>query len=86
MGFMALDHTRDFVCNTPSNRKISTRPGPSTSFVRWVTHFCAHAFFLLAGTGVYLYGRKHSPAALQKFLVTRGIWLVILEFTAIGFA
>ncbi|MGA2218874.1 MAG: heparan-alpha-glucosaminide N-acetyltransferase domain-containing protein, partial [Terracidiphilus sp.] len=54
--------------------------------VRWVTHFCAPAFFLLAGVGAYLYGRKHSTGGLQMFLVSRGVWLVVLEFTVIGFA
>jgi len=86
MVFMALDHTRDFICNIPFEPENIDKTWGFYFLVRWVTHFCAPAFFLLAGAGAYLYGRKHSPPALQWFLLTRGIWLVVLEFTVIGFA
>src|SRR5580692_8605612 len=86
MVVMALDHTRDFICNIPFEPENIDKTWGFYFLVRWVTHFCAPAFFLLAGVGAYLYGRKHSPAGLQKFLLTRGIWLVVLEFTVIGFA
>jgi uncharacterized membrane protein len=86
MVVMALDHTRDFVCNIPFSPEDIDHTWPLYFLVRWVTHFCAPAFFLLAGIGAYLYGTRHSPAALQRFLVTRGIWLIVLEFTVIGFA
>jgi len=83
---MALDHTRDFMCNIPFEPEDISKTWMFYFLVRWVTHFCAPAFFLLAGVGAYLYGQKHSRAELTKFLVTRGIWLVVLEFTVIGFA
>ena len=86
MVFMALDHTRDFICNIPFEPENIDKTWVFYFLVRWVTHFCAPAFFLLAGTGAYLYGKRHSTADLQKFLVTRGLWLVLLEFTVIGFA
>ena len=86
MVFMALDHTRDFICNIPFEPEDIDHTWGFYFLVRWVTHFCAPAFFLLAGTGAYLYGRKHSAGALQMFLVSRGVWLVVLEFTVIGFA
>jgi uncharacterized membrane protein len=86
MVIMALDHTRDFICNIPFEPENIDKTWGFYFLVRWVTHFCAPAFFLLAGAGAYLYGRRHSSAALQRFLVTRGIWLVVLEFTVIGFA
>jgi uncharacterized membrane protein len=85
MVFMALDHTRDFICNIPFEPENIDKTWTLYFLVRWVTHYCAPAFFLLAGVGAYLYGRKRSPAALQKFLISRGLWLVILEFTVIGF-
>lgn len=84
--FMALDHVRDFLCNIPFEPENIDQTWGFYFLVRWVTHFCAPAFFLLAGVGAYLYGQKHSTPALQKFLLTRGAWLILLEFTVIGFA
>jgi len=72
MVVMALDHTRDFICNIPFEPEDIDKTWTFYFLVRWVTHFCAPAFFLLAGVGAYLYGARHSPAALQWFLVTRG--------------
>jgi uncharacterized membrane protein len=86
MVLMALDHTRDFICNIPFQPENIDRTWGFYFLVRWVTHLCAPAFFFLAGVGAYLYGRRHSPGQLQVFLVTRGVWLVVLEFTVIGFA
>ena len=83
---MALDHTRDFFCNIPFEPEDIEHTWTFYFLVRWVTHFCAPAFFLLAGVGAYLYGVKHSTPALQRFLLVRGLWLVLLEFTVIGIA
>lgn len=75
MVLMAIDHVRVFAA-VPAG-------GPSAAifFTRWVTHFCAPAFIFLAGTSAFLYGRKHKD--LSRFLLTRGIWLVVLELTVI---
>jgi uncharacterized membrane protein len=86
MVLMALDHTRDFICNIPFEPENIEKTWGFYFLVRWVTHLCAPGFFFLAGAGAYLYGKRHSPGELQKFLVSRGIWLVVLEFTVIGFA
>jgi uncharacterized membrane protein len=85
MVFMALDHTRDYITNYPYSPTNLAHTWPLLFFVRWVTHYCAPAFFLLAGVGAYLYGRKRSPSELQTFLLTRGVWLIFLEYTVIGF-
>jgi len=84
MVLMALDHTRDFFSNAgvdPTNLEQA----PAALFLtRWVTHFCAPVFVLLAGTGAYL---SHRPKRdLQTFLITRGLWLVVLEVTVVSFA
>ena len=86
MVLMALDHVRDFVCNIPFEPEDIEHTWGFYFLVRWVTHLCAPAFFLLAGVGAYLYGKRRSPGELQIFLISRGLWLVVLEFTIIGFA
>jgi len=86
MVIMALDHTRDFFTNVGFEPETLAQTWPALFFTRWITHFCAPMFFLLAGTGAYLYGHRHTPAELTRFLCTRGLWLIALEFTIVGTA
>ena len=89
MVIMALDHTRDFMhvtslTQSPTDLATTT---PAVFFTRWITHFCAPIFVFLAGTSAYLSSkRENNLAATRSFLLKRGIWLVILEFTFINFA
>ena len=79
MIIMALDHARDYFGipgQNPTN--IATTTG-ALFFTRWITHFCAPTFFLLTGTGAYLSLRKRTTAQLSRFLLTRGLWLIVLE-------
>ena len=79
MVLMAIDHVRVFA-------GVPTNGPPGVFFTRWVTHFCAPAFIFLAGTAAYLYGQKAgSRSSLAKFLVIRGLWLVLLELTVLRF-
>jgi uncharacterized membrane protein len=78
MILMAIDHVRVF-SGVPAGG-----PTPGVFFTRWVTHFCAPAFIFLAGTSAFLYGRRH--ANLSRFLLTRGLWLIVLEFTVLRLA
>ena len=75
MVLMAIDHVRVY-SGLPAD-------GPTAGifFTRWVTHFVAPAFIFLAGTSAFFYGRKHHD--LSRFLLVRGIWLVLLELTVI---
>jgi uncharacterized membrane protein len=41
---------------------------------------------LLAGTGAFLYGQKRTRRELSGFLLTRGLVLVLIEFTVSHFA
>jgi uncharacterized membrane protein len=80
MVLMAIDHMRVY-SGLPAG-------GPTAGifFTRWVTHFCAPAFVFLAGTGAFLHGRKlEDTSALSRYLVTRGLLLVVLELTVIRF-
>ena len=78
---MAIDHVRVY-SGLPAGG-----PEPGIFFTRWITHFCAPAFIFLAGTAAYLYGQKQdSRGQLAKFLLTRGLWLVLLELTLLRFS
>jgi uncharacterized membrane protein len=89
MVIMALDHVRDYfhadaLLYDPTDL---TRTTPLLFFTRWITHLCAPAFVLLAGIGGYLYGaRGRSRAEVSRFLLTRGLWLVVVELTVVRFA
>ena len=86
MVIMALDHTRDFFTNLRFEPENLAQTYYALFFTRWITHFCAPLFFFLAGTGAYFYGRRRTPQALTRFLWTRGLWLIFLEFTVVGTA
>jgi uncharacterized membrane protein len=73
MILMAIDHVRVF-SGVPAGG-----PTAGVFFTRWITHFCAPAFIFLAGTSIFLYGRKHAD--VSRYLLTRGAWLIFLEFT-----
>jgi uncharacterized membrane protein len=89
MIIMALDHVRDFMHKTsltedPTNLQTTTG---LLFFTRWITHLCAPAFIFLSGISAYLsFKRKNDLRASRRFLLTRGIWLVLLEITVVNFA
>lgn len=80
---MALDHVRDFVHYDVDPTDLATTTAPLFA-TRWITHLCAPVFMLLAGASAYLQlARGKSKAELSRFLVSRGLWLVVLEVTVI---
>jgi uncharacterized membrane protein len=81
MVIMALDHTRDFFGAfgiNPQNLETTTVP---LFFTRFITHICAPTFFLLTGTGAGLARASRSPADLSRYLILRGLLLIVLEVT-----
>ncbi|MBO9619953.1 MAG: DUF1624 domain-containing protein [Niabella sp.] len=88
MILMALDHVRDMMHVTSITRQptdLSTTT-PALFFTRWVTHLCAPTFVFLAGTSVFISMKNKNNIVLSKqFLLKRGIWLVIAEFTLVNF-
>ena len=86
MIFMALDHTRDFFSNLRFRPEDLSRATPVLFFTRWITHFCAPTFFLLAGVGASLsLSAGRSKRDVSRFLLTRGLWLAFLELTILHF-
>ncbi len=88
MIIMALDHVRDyfhadaFVYDPLDLDKTTV----ILYFTRWITHFCAPIFVLLAGTSAFISGQRKTTKELAGFLVKRGIWLIILEETVVNIA
>jgi uncharacterized membrane protein len=88
MIIMALDHVRDyFHSDAFLYDPLDLNQTPVVLFfTRWITHFCAPVFVMLAGTSAFLSGQRKTKKELAAFLVKRGIWLIILEETAINFS
>jgi uncharacterized membrane protein len=89
MIIMALDHVRDLMHTTaltqdPTNLQTTTT---ALFMTRWVTHLCAPGFVFLSGTSAYLtFKSQRNLAQTKNFLLTRGLWLMLLEVTVINFA
>ena len=88
MIIMALDHVRDLLHTTsitqlPTNLTTTT---PALFFTRWITYLCAPVFVFLSGASAFLSMKsKNNIPATRRFLLTRGLWLIVLEFTLVNF-
>jgi len=88
MVIMALDHVREFI-HVSAMAQSPTDLGTTTFLLfmtRWVTHLCAPAFVFISGISAFLYLQRNRDPKAGRFFLTRGIWLVILEFTLINFS
>jgi uncharacterized membrane protein len=84
MVLMALDHVRVFFTDFRFDPVDLSHTYPAMFITRWITHFCAPVFLMLAGAGAYFLSRRRDRASLSRFLLTRGLWLVFLEVTLIN--
>src|SRR5450432_1841667 len=87
MIIMALDHVRDYLLRDTFyyDPLDLSRTSVALFFTRWITHFCAPIFMLLAGTSAYLIGQRKTKKELSAFLFKRGLWLVFLEMIVTNF-
>lgn len=88
MLFMLVDHVREtwflhMQVTDPVNAHTSD---PALFFTRLLSTFCAPAFVALTGLSAWLYGRSHTKAKVSSFLLKRGLFLIFLELTFVGFA
>jgi len=88
MVIMALDHVRDYFHSTafvfdPTDLSKTT---PVLFFTRWITHFCAPGFVFLSGLSIYLSLQRKTKSEASVFLLTRGLWLIVVEIVVMRFA
>jgi uncharacterized membrane protein len=83
---MALDHVRDFYSPTPFRPEDLSLASPELFLTRWITHFCAPTFVLLAGVSAWLHRETRGIARgdFARFLVSRGLWLIVLELAIVN--
>jgi uncharacterized membrane protein len=86
MIIMALDHSRDLFhkeafTGEPLDFATTT---PILYFTRWITHFCAPTFVFLSGLSAWLQSQRKTKKELSRFLITRGLWLVLMEITVMS--
>src|SRR5260221_951810 len=81
MVLMAIDHVLVY------SGQPAGGPTAGIFFTRWVTHFAAPTFAFFTGTSAFLHGRKLGDhKVLSKYLISRGLILVLLELTVIRVA
>ncbi|MFN7128223.1 MAG: DUF1624 domain-containing protein [Brevundimonas sp.] len=89
---MLVDHAREFFfihaqVSDPMNLETTS---PALFFTRLSAHLCAPVFVALTGLGAWLYGNGRGGGAVgaraaSDFLLKRGLFLVALELTVVGF-
>lgn len=84
---MAIDHVRDYFMVGGDVDPMADRDiGAALFFTRWITHFCAPVFVFLAGTSAGLMTGRRTPSGLGAFLLTRGLWLIVVEWFVVATA
>lgn len=84
MVLMALDHTRDFFAGSAFNPRDVTEP--ALFLTRWITTSARRCSFFSPAPQRISTARGKSQGEVSRFLFTRGLWLVFLEFTVVSLA
>ena len=89
VALMVLDHVREYFSAAALQFEPTdmVRTSSALFLTRWVTHLCAPTFVFLSGMSVFFQrANGRTGQALRKRLLARGLWLILLEVTLIGFA
>ena len=88
MILMVLDHVRDFWSFTSFSPEDLSQTYTALFYSRWITHFCAPVFVFLSGVSAYLHmtAKTMEKRDFSKFLISRGLWLILVEITWVSFA
>jgi uncharacterized membrane protein len=85
MVIMALDHVRDFFTDVRYEPLDLSQTDSALFLTRCITHFCAPIFILLSGDSAGMMAERKSKAELSRFLVSRGLWLIVVEVFLVSF-
>jgi len=84
---MAIDHVRDnFFLGALQDPTSDPNISGGVFATRWITHFCAPVFVMLAGVSAGLMSTRKSRTELGRFLFIRGVWLIFVEMVLISTA
>lgn len=84
MIIMAIDHCRDHLLKGSPRPMDMATTTPLLFFTRWITHFCAPVFVFLSGVSASLAGARRTRRQLTSLLMTRGLWLILVEVVLIA--
>lgn len=87
MILMLLDHVREtFYLHLQVSDPVNVfETSPELFYTRFVTFICAPVFIYLTGLSAWLFLKKNSRDETSKFLLKRGLFLILMEITVINF-